>query len=65
MSFLALSGRESSLVLTFCQSCEQLDITYSSVRMTQRFVIQGCLNLCSNGILSNSTHIRSIMSLIS
>ena len=40
--FLALSGRESSLVQTFCESCEQLDITQPSVHMTQRFVIQGC-----------------------
>ena len=39
--FLALSGRESSLVQTFCQSCVHLDITHSSVHMTQRFVIQG------------------------
>ena len=45
MSFLALSGRESSLVQTFCESCEQLDITQLSVHMTQRFVIQGCSTL--------------------
>ena len=45
MSFLALSGKESSLVQTFCQSCEQLDITYPSVHMTRRFVIQGCPTL--------------------
>ena len=31
--FLALSGRESSLVQTFCESCEQLDITHPSVHM--------------------------------
>ena len=31
MIFLALSGRESSLVHTFC---EQLDFTYASVHMT-------------------------------
>ena len=37
-----LSGRESSLVQTFC---EQLDITHSSVHMTRRFVIQGCPSL--------------------
>ena len=29
--FFALSGRESSLVRTFCESCEQLDITHSFV----------------------------------
>ena len=45
MSFLALSGRESSLVQTFCESCEQLDITHPSVHMTWRFVIQGCPTL--------------------
>ena len=28
--FLTLSGRESSLVQTFCESCKQLDITYIS-----------------------------------
>ena len=42
VGFLALSGRESSLVQTFCESCEQLDITHPSVHMTRRFVIQGC-----------------------
>ena len=40
--FLALSGRESSLVQTFCESCVHLDITHPSIHMTQRFVIQGC-----------------------
>ena len=43
--FLALSGTESSLVKTFCESCVQLDITHPSVHMTQRFVIQGCPTL--------------------
>ena len=47
MSFLALSGRESSLVQTFCESCEQLDITHPSDHMTRRFVIQGCPTLTS------------------
>ena len=45
MSFLALSGRESSLVQTFCESCEQLNVTHPSTRMTRRFVIQGCPTL--------------------
>ena len=27
IEFLALSGRESSLVQTFCESCVKLDIT--------------------------------------
>ena len=45
IEFLALSGRESSLVQTFCKSCEQLNITHSSVHMTWRFVIQGCPTL--------------------
>ena len=43
--FLALSGRESSLVQTFCESCVHFDITHPSVHMTQRFVIQGCPTL--------------------
>ena len=43
--FLALSGRESSLVQTFCESCVHLDITHPSVHMTRRFVIQGCPTL--------------------
>ena len=38
---MALSGRESSLVQIFCESCEQLDIIHPSVHMTWRFVIQG------------------------
>ena len=42
---IELSGRESSLVQTFCESCEQLDITHPFVHMTQRFVIQGCPTL--------------------
>ena len=42
---LALSGRESSLVQTFCESCVHLDMTHPSVHMTQRFVIQGCPTL--------------------
>ena len=45
MSFLALSGRESSLVQTFCESCVQFDITHPSVHITQRSVIQGCPTL--------------------
>ena len=45
MSFLALSGRESSLIQTFCESCLHLDITHPSVHMTQRFVTQGCPTL--------------------
>ena len=45
MSFLALSGRESSLVQTFCESCEQLDITHPFDNMIRRFVIQGCPTL--------------------
>ena len=46
--FLALSGRESSLVQTFCESCEQLDITHPSIHMTRRFVIQGCPTLMTH-----------------
>ena len=49
--FLALSGRESSLVQTFCESRVHLDITHPSVHMTRGFVIQGCpttLNLGSH-----------------
>ena len=42
---ILLSGRESSLVQTFCKSREQLDITLPSVHMTCRFVIQGCPTL--------------------
>ena len=42
LSFLALSGRGSSLVQTFCEFCVQLDINHPSVHMTRRFVIQGC-----------------------
>ena len=45
MGFLALSGRESSLVQTFCESCLHLDITHPSVHMTRRVVIQGCPTL--------------------
>ena len=45
MSFLALSGRESSLVQTLCESCVHLDITHRSVHMTRRFVFQGCPTL--------------------
>ena len=54
MSFLALSGRESSLVQTFCESCEQLDITHSSIHMTRRFVIQGC-PIYLNTVTAHST----------
>ena len=35
--FLALLGRESSLVQT-CECCIHFDFTFSSVHMTQRFV---------------------------
>ena len=40
-----LSGKESSLVQTFCESCEQLDITHPSVHMVRLFVVQGCPTL--------------------
>ena len=43
--FLALSGRESSLVQTFCESWVHLDITHPSIHMTRSFVIQGCPTL--------------------
>ena len=33
MSFLELSGRESSLVQNFCESCEQLDIAQQLVEI--------------------------------
>ena len=33
--FFGISGRESSLVQTFCESCVHLDITHPSVHMTQ------------------------------
>ena len=46
MSFL-VSGRESSLVQTFSESCKQLDVTYPSIHMTRRFVIQGCPTMAS------------------
>ena len=52
IEFLAFSGRESSLAQTFCESCEQLDITHPSIHMTRRFVIQGCPTLKLHGILS-------------
>ena len=42
---MALSGRESSLVQTFCEFCIHLDIAHPSVHMTHRFVIQGCPTL--------------------
>ena len=45
IEFLALSGRETSLVRTFCESCVHLDIAHPSVHMTRRFVIQGCPTL--------------------
>ena len=38
--FLALSGRENSLVQT-CECCIHFDFTFPSVHVTQRFVIQG------------------------
>ena len=40
-----LSGRESSLVHTFCESCLHLDTTHPSIHTTRRFVIQGCPTL--------------------
>ena len=45
LRFLALSGRESSLVQKFYESCVHLDITHPSVHMARRFVIQGCPTL--------------------
>ena len=42
---LALSGTESSLVQTFCESCVHLDITYLAIHMTRGLVIQGCPTL--------------------
>ena len=42
---IEFSGRESSLVQTFCESCEQLEITHPSIHMTRRFVTQGCPTL--------------------
>ena len=39
LSFLALSGRESSLVQTFCESCVHFDITHPSVHITRRSVL--------------------------
>ena len=41
MSFLALSGIQSSLVQTFGESCVHIDVTHPAVHMTWRFVIQG------------------------
>ena len=51
--FLALSGRESSLVRTkfFWESCVHLDITHLFVYMTRRFVIQGCPTLTERGFM--------------
>ena len=63
--FLTLSGRESSLVQTFCESCEQLDITLPSVHMTRRFVIQGCPNLMKLFCLYTCTVCSMLVSLIS
>ena len=40
---LALSGREKSLVQTFCESCA--DFTHSFAHMTWKLVIQGCPTL--------------------
>ena len=40
--FLAISGRESSLVQTFCAFCVRFEFTHSFVHMTRRFVIQDC-----------------------
>ena len=56
MSCLALSGRKSSLVKTFCEFCEQLDITHPSINMTRRFVIQGCptLSTCYLRLIATS-----------
>ena len=65
IELLALSGRESSLVQTFCESCVHLDITHPSVRMTQRFVIQGCptliQKLVQKSILHTATHIPILL----
>ena len=33
LEFLALSGRESSLVQTFCESCVHLDINYPFIHL--------------------------------
>ena len=52
-----LSGRESSLVQTFCESC---DITHPSVHMSRRFVIQGCLTLRSLDSIAEVTGIKSL-----
>ena len=46
---MALSGRESSLVQTFCEPCVHLDIAHPSVHMARRFVIQGCPTLRWHG----------------
>ena len=43
-------GIISSLVQTFCESCEQLDITHPSDYMIRRFVIQGCPTLKKKNI---------------
>ena len=43
--FGSIRLKKNSLVQTFCESCEQLDITHPSVHMTRRFVIQGCPTL--------------------
>ena len=53
LSFLALSGRETSLVQTFCESYAQLDITHPSVHMTRRFVIQGSPTLVTLNLYSD------------
>ena len=54
IEFFALSGRESSLVQTFCQSCVHLDLGNLAVHIFQRFVIQGCPTL-------NASHLYDLI----
>ena len=51
MNFLALSGRESILVQTFCESCVHFDFTHSSIHMTRKFAIQGFPTINANSFL--------------
>ena len=53
--FWALSGRESSLIQTFYESCAHLDITHRSVHMSQRFVIRGCPTLMTHSTTNQSS----------
>ena len=41
----ALSGKGSSLVQHFCQSCVHFDLAHVAIHMVLRFVIQGCPTL--------------------